>query len=158
MKDVINALSILESFGASPTYDTPNGIKGDGLRSNGTSVACSAFTAPIGRSDKISAVSAVVEANGDDIYIMPYLKDRAAFEEYLSMLDISGDPYAVGSTLESKVYQIFARDEMLAEEGKKSGILRLPIFGWSVHNRPNFNGYTPSGRNIFPNSRKSLYL
>ena len=40
----------------------------------------------------------------------------------------------------------------------KIGSLLDPDFGRRVHNRPNFNGDTPSGRNIFPNSRKSLYL
>ena len=41
---------------------------------------------------------------------------------------------------------------------EKRGFVMNPRFGRSVHNRPNFNGDTPSGRNIFLNSRKSLYL
>ena len=41
---------------------------------------------------------------------------------------------------------------------EKRGFVMNPRFGRSVHNRPNFNGDVPSGRNIFPNSRKSLYL
>ena len=45
------------------------------------------------------------------------------------------------------------------QKEKSVRICAIPTdFGRSVHNRPNFNGDTPSGRNIFPNIRKSLYL
>jgi len=41
---------------------------------------------------------------------------------------------------------------------EKSGILRLPIFGTSVHNRPNTTAQCRGGRNIFPKYRKCLCL
>ncbi len=111
--DVTNALNILELFGASPTYDTPNRVKGDGI------VPVSALTLPLRESSlsAVSAVSEVVSSAGDELYIPSYLKSKEAFNNYLSGLNIKSDVAGACKTLNSELPLYIAVDEILEEEG-----------------------------------------
>jgi hypothetical protein len=113
-RDVINAIYILESFGASPTYDTETGVEGDGILSDGTPVPASRLTEPLGNSGVI-AVSAI--SGGDEIYIPPHLKSKEALESYLSTVGIYSDTYEAGEMIMSQVPLILKVDEMNAEAG-----------------------------------------
>ncbi len=110
-RDLLNALNILEYFGAAPVYDTPNGVKGDGV-----TAAASNLSTPLSMNKAVSAVKAV-SSSADDIYIPSYLKSKDDFETYLSGLNIKSDPLAACETLSSEISLYIAIDEILEEQG-----------------------------------------
>ena len=63
-RDLTKGLDLLKSLGAKPTYNTPNGVEGDGILADGTPVGfdkpVSLLTAPIRSASVASAVSKVV--------------------------------------------------------------------------------------------------
>ena len=101
-RDLSWATNILEYFGASPTYDTPYGMVGDGIMADGTPVSVSALTAPIGGS-AVLAVSKVISAS--EVY-PPHLQSVEAFREYLDSLDLERSPYRVANELSAQNPQI----------------------------------------------------
>ncbi len=109
--DVTYALSILEAFDASPVYDTPNGVKGEVIKS------ISKLTLPI-CIDKTTAVAKLVSAEKDEIYIPSYLKSEESFKDYLSSLDIKNDVVGVCKTLSSELPLYIVVDEKLAASGE----------------------------------------
>ncbi len=111
-RDVLAALNILENFGAAPTYDTPNGIKGDGEVSH-----VSKLVMPL-RDNKVAEVSALVNSESDEIYIPPHLKSKDAFESYLGSLDINYNTEAVVKMLNSEFSLYLAVDELLEERSE----------------------------------------
>jgi len=119
-RDLQWAERILAYFGANPTYDTPNGVEGDGVLASGASVlplktrVTGSLSVPI-----TVAVSRVVLTANDDAGVTPHLRTDVAFKEYLSSLNINGDSYTVGNLLESQATQIVARDKVLASRGEK---------------------------------------
>ena len=114
-RDLANALDILKSFGASPSYDTPNGVSGDGILSKAKQMSSCEITLPLS-ADRAVAVSSIAAKNGD-LYIPAYLTTKEEFQNYLSSLDIANNTYEVAETLASKVNLILTRDEMLEEQG-----------------------------------------
>ena len=110
-RDVANALAILDFFGAAPTYDTLNGVKGDG-----TVAPVSALTSPLKLGGARSAVS-LVSAESDEIFIPPHLKSQEAFESYLAGLNIQKDTKTVSETLYSEIPLYIVIDEMLEADG-----------------------------------------
>ena len=117
-RDLTSALNILERFDALPTYDTPTGVEGDGLLADGTPVAPASHLSSPYRISKPQAVSSVIYANDTDANVPSHLKNKEAFEVYLSTLDIKNNYYSVGNTLESQAPQIVQRDKVLAERGE----------------------------------------
>lgn len=109
-RDLLNALDILESFGASPTYDTPNGIAGD----KGVATV-SHLTVPLSYS-RGNAVLAVAASSGDEIYVPDNMRSAEAFGEYLKSLNLLDDTEGVCNTVLSQMGQINAIDAQLAEQ------------------------------------------
>ncbi len=110
--DVLNALNILNSFGAVPTYDTLGGVKGDG------GVApVSKLTLPL-RNSKVMAVSQISGSEENEIYIPPHLRSKTAFENYLSELDINSNVIDACKTLNSEISLYIAIDEILVENNE----------------------------------------
>ena len=114
-RDLLNAISVLDNFGAKPTYDTPNGIKGDGIQSIGNVVSTVHLTSPLVES-KPSIVS-VSSISNDDLYIPAYLTSKENFEEYISSLNLKNDISSAAEELLSKTSIILKRDLMLEEQG-----------------------------------------
>jgi hypothetical protein len=118
-RDLSNGVNILSKFGKLPTYDTPSGVKGDGILADGTPVFSSSLLNKLGESS-VSAVSKVLFVNSD-ANVTPHLRDKASFEAYLKNLEKdmeSARPYYVGNLLESQANQILARDEVLKARGE----------------------------------------
>ncbi len=111
-RDLLNALNILEYFGASPVYDTPNGIKGEG-----TAAPVAMLVAPLG-TDHTVAVSQLVRSFEDEIYIPAHLKSQSEFEKYLRTLDIRSDPVNAAKKMYSELSLYIAVDEILEERGE----------------------------------------
>ena len=107
-RDLTMALNVLEWLEMKPTYDTPTGVKGDGLLADGT-------VAPTqSKAETSGFVGKKAEAD-------PMLKDKESFLEFLSRykidLDNPNSSYEIGSDFESQAARIAARDRELEAEG-----------------------------------------
>ncbi len=114
-RDVSKGTAALKKLGAKPTYNTPNGVIGDGILWDGTPVSKTALTMPID-TPKTSAVSFVVATNTS---YPAHMKDKESFVAYINSLNdaIAKDSYTVGNQLASQADQIKARDITLKKEG-----------------------------------------
>ena len=111
-RDLQWAVNILTDFGASPKYDTPNGMKGE------SAAVPTAFTTRLaGRSSLKDAMVAMLVSSTDE-NVSGHLVDDVSFKAYLATLDVKGNSYSVGNTLESQAKEIVARDKVLAERGE----------------------------------------
>jgi len=140
-RDVGWCTSILRSLGAKPTYDTPNGVKGDGVDYNGNPVACTAASA--------DGTKPAAARN-----YPAYLENKETMLRYLNEeVDIVNKSYVYGNQLNGTYSQIKARDEALRAEGSDYSLCDIfinwlneridPVTGyWSP--KPTFagtNGY-----------------
>ena len=123
-RDLTKGLSTLEALGARPTYDTPNGVKGDGISWDGSSVkAVSRLTMPLDTS-AVQAVSSVVMTA---VAVPSHLENKESFQEYLDGLNIKGNSYWVGNQIASQVSEIKARDKVLQNEGADYSLVDMLI-------------------------------
>lgn len=119
-RDLSSCVGILSALGSAPTYDTPTGVKGDGILADGTPVA---LTTPLGVS-RATAVSKVTAVSHSE-----HLEDDTAFMNYLDGLQIKygGGYYAIGNELSSQVGLIKSRDEELKKEGADYSLVEILI-------------------------------
>ncbi len=106
-RDLTKGLDLLARLGALPTYDTPNGVDGDGIKADGTPVSYVNLTTPLAES-VVSAVSRVIAVK-DDSSSSPHLASAEAFRAYLRTLEatIKKDPYTVGNDFASQASTIY---------------------------------------------------
>ncbi len=126
-RDLTKALSILDYLGARPTYDTPTGVKGDGLLSDATPAPASKMTYPL-RTPTVVSVSKLTSTAG----VYPsHLENRESFESYLSGLEekMAKDSYSVGGELSAQANQIKARDAALLKEGADYSLVEI-LHNW----------------------------
>ncbi len=117
--DVLAALNILKLFGASPIYDTPNGVRGEGI------VAPAArLTTPL-RSSGICAAAHVISTADDDIYIPAHLQSKEAFDSYLSTIKMVSDTTTACNTLIEEIPLYLEVDKMLAEKGESYSLVDI---------------------------------
>ncbi len=141
-RDVANALSILSFFGGVPTYDTPNGVKGESTVS-----PVSKITAPLALNSSES-VARLVSAQSDEIYIPNHLKTKESFESYLSGLNIKTNTSAVSEALYSEVPLYIAIDEVLAAEGASYRLTDI-LLKYLANNQSSSSGlWTSSSEDI----------
>ena len=96
---------ILKKLGASPTYDTPGGMKGDGIDYNGIPIV-------LPKSQKTEKTPAASNNYPE------YLENKDTFLKYLNEeVDIVNKSYFYGNQLNGTYGQIKARDEVLRAEG-----------------------------------------
>lgn len=91
-RDLDWSISLLESFGALPLYDTPTGVKGV----NGAG-GISPTSSPLRHRSLVTAVSSVISTAGGAL--PEYLSSTSAFREYIISLDIPNNSYAAGNKL-----------------------------------------------------------
>ena len=95
----------LSQLGASPTYDTPNGMKGDGLDIDGNPVCEKSLYSESPR-------------HAASVNYPEYLENKSTFLRYLhDTVDIVNKSYFYGNQLNATYSQIKARDIALREEG-----------------------------------------
>ena len=104
-RDLQWACQILEWFGDSPTYDTPLGVRGNGIFADGSKAENYV------RRD-VSGVAAPKEE-----FVTPQLLNKEAFLKYLSGFDLNAQPYVVSSLFECESKQIYMRDKVLRDMG-----------------------------------------
>lgn len=145
-RDLGSCVSILRCLGSAPTYDTPTGVKGDGLLVDGTPVSREFLTPSIyGASLKIAASKVILSAS-----YAPHLENDATFRAYLDKLlqDYSSGLhfYFIGNQLTSEMAQIVERDRQLAEEGADYSLVKILIEWLNSHQNPE-NGLWESETN-----------
>jgi len=128
-RDLNWCVSILENLGSAPTYDTPTGIKGDGLDVDGRAVERST----------VSPSSAREETPRGSVAIPKELESKNSFIEYLSSLDIKHESYSVGNTLTSIAGQIIYRDKELLAQGADYSLCKI-VIDWLNENQNPENG------------------
>lgn len=121
-RDLGNAVSVLKGLGYAPTYNTPNGDKGDGKHFDGTPVSAQNLTVKLGGST-VSAVSKVIPAAA----YFPHLENKDTFIAYLDSLNIQTNSYSAGNTLTAQKGQITERDKQLAASNAGYSLMDILI-------------------------------
>ena len=138
-RDVGNATRILGYFGAKPTYDAPNGVKGE-LPIGMTPAA--SLTESLS-SSSVSAVSKIIAVS--DAGVESYLLNEENFRNFLKTYDskIKNDAYWVGNQLESLATQIIARDKVLKDRGEKYSLAKIATEWLTSHIDPETGLWEP---------------
>ena len=114
-RDLDNAIAILRAFGASPTYNTPNGVKGDGILADGSAVlAGKHLLQRLGVSAQ-SAAKVVINKNFKTRAVSPEFASSASLIAYLEGglnrdLYINENSYSFGNALQARFSEIKAAD------------------------------------------------
>lgn len=118
-RDLLWCTGILNDLGSAPTYNSPNGYKGDGIRYDGTSVAVA--------HDASLSSQAAENTGRERSYHAPHLENKDTFMAYLLDLEEKrkGDFYGIGSQLTSESPQFVERDKALAEEGAGYSLMQI---------------------------------
>ena len=126
-RDLGDCTNMLVTFGYAPTYDAPNGTKGDGILADGPVIEPAApvsrLTERLGMSPATAASKVVATA----AVIPEHLVDKASFESYLQGLDIRGHSYSAGNDLAAQISEIKQRDAVLQAEGKNYSLVKILI-------------------------------
>jgi hypothetical protein len=91
------ANSILRNYGVLPTYDCPDGVKGE-------------------RPMEYETVKTEEHPEGERLTYAPHLQNRRTFREYLEEKDIRKHSYGTGNLLAAQINQIKQRNEELGGE------------------------------------------
>ena len=146
-RDITNAMSVLQAFGAKPTYRTPNGDLGDGIKADGTRVShISNLPENLG-TGAVIAVSKVIYLASETDY-PPELESDVTFKDYLAGLDIKNKSYNVGNTLTAMMSQIKYRDTTLKSEGADYSLVDI-LIEWLNENQNPENGTWHGETNYF---------
>jgi len=111
-RDVGMAMGVFTVLGGMPTYNTPSGQPGDGIRADGSRVE--------------NFVPAEVTESGNIAFEIPeHLTTRARFLEYLNHLENKlPNFYSIGNAIEAQATQIAASDALLKKQGKDEALLK----------------------------------
>ncbi|MBO5315584.1 MAG: hypothetical protein J6B48_04040 [Clostridia bacterium] len=128
-RDLGWCVSILENLGSAPTYDTPTGVKGDGLDIDGKPVKVIGESSCTEREEKPKSSVAIPKE----------LENKESFINYLNSLDIKHNSYSVGNTLTAIAGQIIYRDRELEAAGADYSLRKI-IIDWLNENQNPENG------------------
>ena len=118
-RDLSWCTSILSALGSAPTYNAPDGTKGDGIPAAGTELTGSLTE------DRAVLVSHAVLAAS----YAAHLENEDTFRTYLNNLAVknASSYYALGSTLTSEMPQIIERDKQLKAAGATYSLVGMVI-------------------------------
>ena len=105
-RDLGYGIGVLKSLNSAPTYNTPTGVKGDGILYDGTKVELA--SSPEAKKTDEEAPAPVSKR------VHPHLESLETFEAYLNTLNLPGNSYFVGNELSSLSREIVERDKMVA--------------------------------------------
>lgn len=138
-RDLSYGTSVLFYAGLSPTYDTPDGAKGDytlpdgtKVDENGDPVSKTALTHRLVKSPAV-AVSKVV-AVASNAEVPAHLESAESFRAYLYQFDLKNNSYWVANQLSNQVGQISKRDKEL------DGALVEVLEAWMIEFQNPANG------------------
>ncbi len=132
-KDLDDAVGILNIFGASPKYDTPNGITG-----GETVTPVSVFTTPLAKS-AVTAVSYVAStaAEDEEIYLLPHFKSESDFKNHIKGLSINKNTVSSFETILSELSQYKAVDKFMEKKGEKPFIINTLLNTLKIYQHGN---------------------
>ncbi len=115
-RDLSWCTNFLRELGASPTYDTPDGMKGDGLDKDGNPVKDFVSSAPVADGD---GDGKAIEQRAAALNNYPdYLENRETLLEWLEKnVPIKTGSYGAGNLLNAVFREIKARSDALLEAG-----------------------------------------
>lgn len=181
-RDMTKSCSLLNSLGSAPTYDTPSGTKGDGIKWDGTPVSepvspTSSLTGKLQDTASVIAVSKVIPTAS--VAVPDHLVNDKTFKAYLdeqAALNAAGKRsfYAIGNEIGSQVSEIKTRDKALKEKGADYSLGDI-LIDWYNEHQDKETGLWDKGVNydatnallkivgtydsfgyIFPNAEKAL--
>ena len=131
--------SLLSEFGAKPTYDAPNGIKGDGIDAEGNPVK-PACLSPALDEKKPEESNAAANSYAD------YLENDVTFKEYLRQNEnrLKTYSYSFGNELNATYKQIKPRDEALRAAGADYSLCDILINWLNDHIEPSTGYWEPN--------------
>ena len=140
-RDLGWAIRLLSYFGQKPTYDTPTGIRGDGIGYDGTVIKKNEVT----RQDAPAHLP------------RPHLESRESFAALLSELEgqLSVKSWDIGNRFEAEAEQIIERDRQLAAAGLEGGLSEMLAEWFAAHQNPS-NGAWTSDEKISYDSTNGL--
>ena len=154
-RDLNYGISVLRQFGAKPTYDAPDGTKGDGILYDGTRLETDAPASRLTRrfsSASVAALVSLVKPTAGS-YSPDYLLSKENFAAYLEGLDVRNDSYYAGNELASTASQIINRDNYLKSIGADYSLIDMAVEYLDANQNPENgtwdykkdgdNGYTP---------------
>ena len=143
-RDLKNAITILSYFNEIPTYDAPNGTKGEYPLGTTPAAPASYLTERLSASH-VSAVSKVIFAADADAGVDSYLLNEENFRNYLKSFDerIKTDAYWVGNNFESLAPEIVARDKVLAARGETYSLAEIATEWFTSHQDPETGLWEP---------------
>jgi len=152
-RDLRDCTGVLTRLDSAPTYNAPDGTKGDGVLPDGSSVKKAASAVALSMRLGGSIASAVAKVVPTAAAAPSHLADKASFEAYLESLDIRKNSYAAGNELTAQMAEIQARDKMLKEQGKDYSLVDILISFLNENQNPN------TGTWDWPmeNDRRSVY-
>ena len=143
-RDLNNAITILKYFNEIPTYDAPNGTKGEYPLGTVPAAPASYLTERLSASSA-SAVSKVILAADEDAGVDSYLLNEKNFKDYLASFNekIKTDAYGVGNNFESIAPTIVARDKVLAARGETYSLAKIAADWFTSHQDPETGLWEP---------------
>ncbi len=149
-RDVGSAVQVLERFYALPTYDTPTGVKGDGILADGSSIGNVTPSAYSRLSPRLGGRSAEVLASrvvaASTIAGFEQLTSEESFRAYLDDLSARNKLdkthsnyrsfYQIANELTTNTTQLLERDKQLREEGASYSLAEIEIEWLSAHQNP----------------------
>lgn len=125
-RDLTRCVSVLKMFGALPTYDTPTGVKGDGLLADGTLATSSALKSPLSEG-AVAAVSKVIMTESSSVAVPAHLQDKESFEAWLNGMNVNKNSYSVGSEIVAQINEIKYRDRVLKDLGADYSLCEILV-------------------------------
>ena len=146
-RDMNQATGILEALGSAPTYNAPNGAKGDGILPDGTTADS---TEPISSQSALthkmnaSVPVAVSKVKSSSAAVAAHLVSDVTFKAYLDNLQErtklpQSDSryrsfYSIGNTLSAQLNEIKDRDEQLKSKGENYSLGAI-LVDWLTKNQ-----------------------
>ncbi|MBO5206949.1 MAG: hypothetical protein J6C09_05130 [Clostridia bacterium] len=122
-RDTQRATAVLCELGSLPTYDTPFGVRGDGILASGEGVRIH------------SGVTTCEPCRAGNARVaLPFLESPEAFREYLSTLTLIDNSYSTGSHFNSQFYELASRDKEIREAGKNYSFVE-ELISWLTENQ-----------------------
>lgn len=137
-RDLTSATRLLGYFGSKPTYDTPTGVSGSGIKCNGEKVNPHIFSC---------------EKNSNAKKARPHFESLDNFKKYLEELEplLASKSWEIGNKFESEGSEIAAMDESLRSSGLDGGFCdtladwftrhqNKATGMWTESDEPNYDG------------------
>jgi hypothetical protein len=125
-RDTSRAVAVITAFGALPTYDTPNGIIGDGIQSDGRRIEKP--------KKNVNTEELLGGSKENTAAVAPFLQSKEAFLEHLASKELKNHSYVVGSHFITQSSEMAYRDKVLRESGADYTIYGL-LTDWLSENQ-----------------------